>query len=383
MRFLKRLFTVLLALLLAASCAGCSTRAAAAASPTPEPTPSAAPEPTPEPTPQPTPDPVALAGRLFEADATELDLTGCVGTAEELRAALPKFNKLTFVDVTGWPLSNLEEYELAAAWPDIEFGWDVDIEGTAVNSLETLVSLDDVPLSGVAAVESVLPLLYRAEQIDMCRCGIDDESMYAFRERTRNVKIVWQTRLGVCDLRTDATYFCSNLFGKRTKIRDELLAYQAKYFPDMLYLDLGHCGTNVTTTDWLSGMPKLVILILTECDISDLTAIGGLKDLAYLEIYLMPSVDDLSPLAGLQNLHDLIINRASTSDLTPLYDCARLQRLWCLFCPNLTEEEVDAFQAARPDVLVSSNYHPYPKDWRDSNNYYWMRDCFHGYYMYP
>lgn len=376
----KRLIYLLLAcaLVLLAVLGGCSRRGVL-----PEPAPAPTPSPTPLPTPEPTPAPVEIGGKSFAHDTAELDLTALSGSAAELESALSGFTALETVDVSGWTLSTDEQLALAGAYPDVTFYWDVEVLGVKVNTREEALVLDDIPLETVEEVERVMPILKGLQRVDMCHCGIDDETMYEFRERWETPKVVWVAKLGVCPNRTDITGFNHNTQGVLSRCRDELLDYQLKYFPDLVALDLGHCKDQLTRCDWLKYTPNLEVLILTGCDIRDLTPVGELKNLSFFEAFSCFYLEDITPLANLTELQDLNLSWTPVKDISALAACTKLDRLWLNLCDEGLAEQVEELREQLPNTTIVYNEGAYStaNGWREHDRYFWMRDMLGSYYM--
>lgn len=368
---------------LAAILSGCQRRSEPVPS-VPEPTATAAPTPTPQPTPTPTPMPVQIAGVTASWDAQELDLTGApVVAAEELAAALRQLPLLQTVDLRGWGLSNEDELALHDAFPGVSFLWEVDVLGVQASSTDEHIVLDDIPMTDTAELEKVLPLLSAVKKIDMCRCGLDDETMYELNQRHEDIEFVWLTYIGNSLQRTDITSFCANTVGVQVNASSEELMVVLKYFPNLVALDFGHSGWFINDLSWLERVPNLEVLILVDCHVRDVTPIAQLKELTYLELFTNPYLMDVAPLAQLPKLRDLNLSLTCVSDLTALQGMPSLRRLWVNGCMRLSAEQVDAFWRATPECGVS-----YMLDssgalngWRQDDRYFWMRDMFDAEYM--
>ena len=102
-------------------------------------------------------------------------------------------------------------------------------------------------------------------------------------------------------------------YGTRLKSADlELL----QYIPGLKALDIGH--NTFENLNFLRFFPDLELLIISNNDhVADLTAVGELKHLQYLEVH-NTNVSDLSPLANCRELIDLNISSTLVTDLSPL-----------------------------------------------------------------
>lgn len=160
-------------------------------------------------------------------------------------------------------------------------------------------------------------------------------------------------------VRSDATYFstkhgvCPNHNNKDFTL--------LKYCTNLLALDLGH--NNITDLSFLRSMPRLRVLILAENQkLKDITPIGELRDLEYLELF-WTAVQDLTPLKSLPNLMDLNLSKTTLLDISPLLEMKQLRRLWLANVNilvsqksrktrKLTEDEMQALRDALPDTEI-------------------------------
>ena len=104
--------------------------------------------------------------------------------------------------------------------------------------------------------------------------------------------------------------------------------------------------------------------------IKDITPIGELKHLQYLEIFSTDTVD-ISPLANCTELIDLNLSAMkSVTDLSPLDGLTKLERFWGTRMDGLSEEEKERFTAAHPGVQISFNAkHQTSDGWREHERY--------------
>ena len=142
-----------------------------------------------------------------------------------------------------------------------------------------------------------------------------------------------------------------------------------QYVHGLKALDLGH--NDITDLDWLQYCPDLELLILSDNKkIKDITPIGELKHLQYLEIFSTDTVD-ISPLANCTELIDLNLSAMkSVTDLSPLDGLTKLERFWGTRMYGLSEEEKERFAAAHPGVQISFNAkHQTSDGWREHERY--------------
>ena len=130
-------------------------------------------------------------------------------------------------------------------------------------------------------------------------------------------------------------------------------------------------------------MPHLQYLIIAECHVDDITVVGTLQELTYLEMFLNPC-PDLSPLLNCPALTDL--NISYDGSLTPdcvdvLKQMTQLERLW--FYGQRAGERLDELLSSLPDCHIEYAWGPESTDggWRQHEHYFAMRDALHMYYM--
>ena len=130
-------------------------------------------------------------------------------------------------------------------------------------------------------------------------------------------------------------------------------------------------------------MPKMKYLIFAECAITDISYIGQLKELEWLELF-KASIRDISPLVGCTNLKQLNLCYiyADDSAYDTLVQMPWLERLW--YAGNrMSEEQIESLRQALPDTqfYVEMGADSTGGSWRYHQSYYDMRDAFNMYYM--
>ena len=150
-----------------------------------------------------------------------------------------------------------------------------------------------------------------------------------------------------------------------------------RYCTDLIALDLGHNA--ISDIEWIKALPNLQVLILANnWDLVDLTPIGSLTKLKYLELF-MCHCSDISPLANLPELLDVNLIITRVKDVTPLLQCKKLERIWlgCLVTERVGEEGIrqltDAFPNAEFDLVSSGST---KLGWREHPRYFAMRKMF-------
>ena len=176
-------------------------------------------------------------------------------------------------------------------------------------------------------------------------------------------------------IRTDATAFStlhSNSCLEHTALDFSIL----KYCKNLQALDIGH--NRVTDLSFLYDLPHLKVLIVAcNIDLVDISPIGSLTELEYLEIF-KNKIEDISCLANCTKLIDLNICFNHIKDWTPLYGLTRLRRLWLYNSNSLNysgastmpEEAVQALRDALPDCTIDSVHWSTEGGWRSGHPRY-------------
>lgn len=279
---------------------------------------------------------------------------------------LPDLESVHFIqpDMPAETLLTLRE-----KYPKVSFTWEKDIFGETYQDDVTELDFSGRMLEGVEELEAVLAYFPSLEKVDLCGCGIDNETMAAYRDRVREqYKVVWSVEVGKLTVRTDDTTFMPTKY-KRFVTEGQLA--NLVYCEDMIVVDVGH--KPIENLDWLYGMPHLQFLILADTRVSDITPIGSLKELIYLELFKSPAIHDYSPLTGCTALQD--VNVAYTNgDAAVFAQMPWLKHLW-VNCTNITPEARQLLTDTLTDTVIEfdSGWHM-GNGWRDLDNYYIMRD---------
>lgn len=313
---------------------------------------------------------VPIAGERFAGDTTELTLTGAdIAELTEQLAYLPQLRNVTLLSPVGDADSLLA---LPEAYPQVDFFWQMEVLGVTVTSDDLEIDLSGISLDSLEPVEAAMEYFPNAQTVILCDCGIDNETMAAFREKMREqYKVVWSVEVGYLTLRTDDIYYMPGKYN--LGVTDEQ-AYNLRYCEDMICIDVGH--KPVTNCEWAAFMPNLKYLILADTAVTDLTPLTGLEHLIYLEIFIT-QVKDYSPLLTCTALEDL--NLCYTyGDPEPVTRMTWLKRLWWADCTIPVEE----FQQMLPDTQLMFLHHSSTGNgWRQGQNYYDMRDILGMHYM--
>ena len=175
---------------------------------------------------------------------------------------------------------------------------------------------------------------------------------------------------------TDATAYSTlnhTDYGTRLKSEDlELL----KYVPGLKALDLGH--NSFTDLNFLRFYPDLELLIISNNEhVDDLTEVGKLQHLKYLEVH-NTRVSDLSPLSACTEMLDLNVSSTLVTDLSPLDEVTSLERFWANGLKKLPESEQQRFKELHPDCTADFTVKgsAVSHKWRQHERYYRFRKCF-------
>lgn len=311
-------------------------------------------------------------GRTYSSDTRVLDLADTDATMEELSLVIPLFRRLEELSVIGSNLTDADAMELANNYTDILVRFEIPLAGQRFAT-----DCEEIDISGATVtmeeVEDVLPYFRRLKKLDMSFCGFSNEEMDALNQRHPEVSIVWTLKIGEARTRTDATYFYPaevNYYPTSQEME------QLKYCHDMIAVDIGH--TRATDCEFLWYMPKVKYLILADTGITDITPVGNLKELIYLELFNL-KIDDYSPLLHCTKLQDLNIG-TTYADPEPLTKMTWLHNLqW-----HRSDQNPETKKAVLklPEQLPDTHVELFPRKkarniggpWRYIPNYYVFRD---------
>lgn len=316
--------------------------------------------------------PAKLGGQDFVTDAQVLDLADTDVTAEELHAVLPFFGGLQELTVTGTEISDDDLMTLIDNYPSVFVRCELPLAGQRF-----LTDCEQIDVSNCTVtaeeVDQMLPYFRKLTKLDMSFCGIPDEEMEALNQRHESVSVVWTLKIGEVKTRTDAIYFYPaecNYYPTNEEMK------ALRYCHDMIAVDIGH--TRATDCEFLWYMPKVKYLILADTGITDITPVGNLKELIYLELFNL-RIPDYSPLLNCTKLQDLNIG-TTYADPEPLSKMTWLHNLQWHRSDQNPETKADVLKL--PEQLPDTNVVLFPKKkarniggpWRYIPNYYVFRD---------
>ena len=253
-------------------------------------------------------------------------------------------------------------------------------DATEIDLGETVLPMTE---DGVSALEAFLQQLPSLTRFDMFATDITVPMVLYLGEKYPQIKFGW-TILIPCEnterrdrpphrLRTDQTAFSTQHNLSCTSHGQDVWEV-LKYCPDLLALDLGH-NNSIDDLSFLRYVPKLRVLIMSfniwqrggKKPYVDISPIGDMKDLEYLEI-CKSNIADISPLANCTKLIDLNISTSYIHDLTPLYGLKHLRRLYLYGCDGsrapIAKSEVAKLKEHLPDCEINNTHVNCGGHWR-------------------
>ena len=314
-----------------------------------------------------------LGGEVIPEDAKEITVSGAAEESLTLLQFLPELESLHLVlpEASAEALIRLRE-----EYPNVDISWEQEICGKVFSTRETYeeIDLSDTDIRSLDLVDQGMAYFPEADQVFLGLCGIDNQAVAAFRERTRDkYKVVWTVTCGKkLTARTDDRSFMPVREG--VYYFNDAEAYNLRYCEDMVCIDIGHMS--IHDVDFLKFMPDLEYLILAHTQITYIEPIRNCKKLKFLEVDWTP-IKDFSPLADCTGLEDLNIGK-TWADVEPLKQLTWLNNLWMVFRSASAYE----LTVALPDTrVVCSGEATVDSGWRDLPNYFAMRDELGMYYM--
>ncbi len=234
-----------------------------------------------------------------------------------------------------------------------------------------------------ARLDAFIESLPNLKKLDMFATAIRRPQLEHLAEKFPEIEFGWSIAIPCVNgsnpgrnlhlVRTDATAFSTYHNSYCTLHPSEELSV-LKYCKNLKALDLGH--NNITDLSFLYDLPELRVLIIGRNNyITDITPVGSLVNLEYLEMF-SARVTDISPLLNCTKLMDLSLCNNLIEDLTPLCEMKSLRRLW-LWKYNrnapsaIVPQEMEAMlHEALPDCLINVRSDPSQGGWRDPGTRY-------------
>ena len=204
-----------------------------------------------------------------------------------------------------------------------------------------------------------------------------NDTFIPLMEERPDIHFEWMVHLrGEHYCATNATaYSTLNHTDYGTRLKDENMEL-LKYIPGLKALDVGHNA--FTNLSFLQYFPDLELLIISNNEhVDDLTEVGKLKHLKYLEVH-DTHVSDLSPLANCTELIDLNVSSTWVKEISVLDAVTSLDRFWGNNLKKLPESEQKHFKETHPDCTVDFTVKgsAISHRWREHERYYRFRRCF-------
>ena len=235
------------------------------------------------------------------------------------------------------------------------------------------IDLGKVRVDDIDAFINFLGKLPNLKKVDMFNTQLYTKNIDRLAEAFPDIEFGWTMRIGDHWVRTDVTAF-STLHNNSSDMHSEKNFKYLKYCKNLVALDIGHNA--VRDLSFLYDLPNLKVLILAcNIELRDITPVGSLKDLEYLELF-KNDIHDISCLANCTNLIDLNICFNRIKDWTPLEGLDKLERLWIYNSNNWSEEYpvdkevVNALKTSLPNCHVDSTSYSTLGGWREHDRYY-------------
>lgn len=317
---------------------------------------------------------VELFGEKYPSSTKELTLAD--PDVEVLTQMLPYLTELQSLHLTQSTASAQALCGLKEALPEINVTWDKTILGQAHSSEDTEFDFSGMELT-LEEVEEGMRYFPNAGKVILSDCGIDNETMAAFREKMRDsYKVVWTIIATGQRVRTDDTVF--HAAGRHISM-DDRLSEPLKYCEDMVVMDVGH--SRLKHIEWVKGMPHLKYLILSDNLIQDISPVAYCKELVYFEAFINEYPFDVTPLQQCPKLEDVSLSNTCV-DVTPLAKMPWLKNLW-LNNVKLPQETKDLLTESLPNTRINFGQGSHNAGgWRKLQNYYDMRDLMGMPYFY-
>lgn len=307
---------------------------------------------------------VTISGTDYPETTTELDFQD--PDIPELMEQLGNLPRLESVYLSE-PTADAEELiRLTEAFPTIHFTWEKAILGQYHTSEDTEFDFSGMDIT-VEDVETSMRYFPNAEKVIMSNCGIDNETMAAFRDKMRSeYKVVWTVYITNVPVRTDVTVFHSS--GLHVSLVDEQ-SRDLKYLEDLVVLDIGH--SYIKYIDWIAYMPELKYVILGDNWLKDISPIVNCQKMVYLELFANPYLNDISAVRECKALQDLCISQLY---IDPMSVEGMDWLNWLqMDCVSTTQSQREALRESMPNTHIEFDG-DFTAGWRSLQNYFDMRD---------
>ena len=245
---------------------------------------------------------------------------------------------------------------------------DAVYEGNSYPEDAEYIDLGDLVVRDFDELSAFLEQLPNLRRVDMWATKMDREHCDLLASRFPDIRWGWTLVIKSADhehlIRTDYTSWSTLHNNSSTQHSSEDFGI-LKYCWNLMALDVGH--NNVTSLDFLYGLPNLRVLIVACNHVTDITPIASLKNLEYAELF-KNTIEDLSPLTGLPHLLDLNICFNHVQDFTPIKSLTTLKRLWMFSSQKYDKKPdtaiVNELAAALPDTEIDYTHYSTTGTWR-------------------
>ena len=316
---------------------------------------------------------ILIGGQEYDMGLTDLSAENA--SYEELAGALTVMKELKTITLTNPKATGEELIQLRKDYPNVTIRWNLQVLDRLISDDVEEVDISNLKLKDVSEAEQIAGYFPNITKLIMSDCGIDDETMAAFREEKRSeYKVVWTVYLTKkCKARTDDTAFMP-IKQLEWYFQDDDSG-PLKYCEDMIAIDLVH--SRVRDISFVAYMPHLKYLILADTDVRDLTPLSNCKELVWLEIGWC-AIESYEPLVECTALEDLNLGR-TFADPEPISRMTWLKNLWCMERSSAVQYN---WRLALPDTrIVGVGNDVVAYGWRKLPNYYKMRDALGMPYM--
>lgn len=313
---------------------------------------------------------VGILDQEYASDTEKLDLSAMTpADVESVCALLPMLTKLAEVELMdGSGKSELELKDVKAlneACPEAVFHYSFVYDGKQISTTDKEVRFSGTRIGNITA-EDLRMMLDVMEDCDKFVLeywnygSLTNEMLAQIREEYRDrTKLVWRVFFGVGYCLTDVDVL------RCTYDLSDANSAALAYCEDVRFVDFGH-DTALKTVDFMAGMKKLEVMILSGSMVEDLTPLAGLPNLRVAELSNCGYLTDISPLAECPALKMVNISFTAVEDVSCL-DELDLE-LMCAVSSKLPREARDAFIANNPECLATYTGNEYGTGWRYLDN---------------
>ncbi len=301
---------------------------------------------------------VEVLGKEYSSDTEELDLSGLTSAdVEKAAEGLSRFGKEIKVELmsgesTGLTLEDVHKLSVAA--PNAVIHYTFEFYGHTISTTDEEVILKNIKVENPETdlegqLRQVLDLMENCKrfvldsrQYDKIWRSINNEALAKIREDYRDRTLfVWRVFFGENGSSLTDAEVLRAVYGLMDDNCDPL-----QYLEEVRYMDLGH-NEFLDYCNFVAGMPKLEVVILSGAPIKSLEPFANCKELKFLELSNCWYIPDLEPLRGCTELEMLNICYTEISDLSPLdeLDLTHLQSKM----NEVSNEEAERFVQLHPD----------------------------------